>query len=389
MARSRYQKGSVVLYGNTWYGKYREDIIGPDGVTVRVQRRTRLGTKKEYPTKPLARRRLEQLLCRINAPEYRPGRVATVAEFAERWVTEILSKQKPPSRKSAASHLRAHIIPYLGKLRLDALGIENHQMFVTHLSGKIPSSKTIRNVLVTLSSMLSTAKDWGYICEGLNIGKLALPERSIKKEARSFTLEEGRRILAAATNPWRLMYALAGMAGMRAGEIMGLRAADVDIQRRLIHINQTAWCGQIQTAKTAVSEATLPIPDALHHMLTAYLATWHTNPLGLLFINKLGRAFTAERVVKKHLHPLLDALGIPRPGRCGFHAFRHMHTTMLVEGGASPKTAQRQLRHSDVRTTLQIYAHVVEDSHRRAVEKVSRKLVQVGPKTERGSQLIQ
>ena len=48
-----------------------------------------------------------------------------------------------------------------------------------------------------------------------------------------------------------------------------------------------------------------------------------------------------------------------------------MHTSLLLESGASPKVAQRQLRHSDARTTLGIYAHLVEDSHREAVEKMA------------------
>ena len=91
----------------------------------------------------------------------------------------------------------------------------------------------------------------------------------------------------------------------------------------------------------------------------------------LLFINKQGRLYTAEKVVKKRLRPLLKKLGIPH---AGFHAFRHMHTTLLLESGASPKVTQRQLRHANARTTLEVYAHVVEDSHRQAVERAAKYL---------------
>jgi integrase len=51
-----------------------------------------------------------------------------------------------------------------------------------------------------------------------------------------------------------------------------------------------------------------------------------------------------------------------------------MHSTLLVDSGASIKTAQRQLRHADARTTLDIYAHVVEPSHRKAVEEMAKYL---------------
>lgn len=69
-----------------------------------------------------------------------------------------------------------------------------------------------------------------------------------------------------------------------------------------------------------------------------------------------------------HLWTIPDALGIPR---CGLHAFRHTHTALLLDSGATPKVAQRQLRHSDARTTLEIYCHVVGDADREAVEKVA------------------
>ena len=84
------------------------------------------------------------------------------------------------------------------------------------------------------------------------------------------------------------------------------------------------------------------------------------------FISRYGRPFTPEQVVKKRLHPIRDRLGI---SRAGFHSFRHMHTTLLLESAAAPKVAQRQLRHANARTTLGVYAHVVEGTHREAVEK--------------------
>jgi len=382
LARRRYQKGSVILYGDVWYGKFRDDIIGADGKTVRVQRRVRLGEKKEYPTKRLAERRLEQELFRINAPEYRPGRVATVAEFAERWKIEILSKRKPSTREAAESHLAAHIIPYMGKLRMDAIGVEHQQSFVTNLSAKV-SRKTVLNIIGTLSSMLNTAKNWGYICEGLTLDRLVMPERGVKKEARCFSTDEVRRILATASNPFRLMFSIAALLGLRAGEVLGLRSEDVDLQNKLLHITQTAWYGTIQTAKNTGSETDLPIPEALAGMFKAYLKD---RPAGLLFINKRGRPFTAEKVVQKQLWPILDALKIPR---AGFHAFRHMHTSLLLQSGASPKVTQRQLRHSDARITLEIYGHLVEDSHRQAVEKLSSILVQSGPRMGEDGQWIQ
>jgi hypothetical protein len=62
MARKRYQKGQVFLSGKNkdkWIGRYREDVIGMDGITRRLRRDGILGTKRELPTKRLAQRRLD------------------------------------------------------------------------------------------------------------------------------------------------------------------------------------------------------------------------------------------------------------------------------------------------------------------------------------------
>jgi hypothetical protein len=182
MARKRYQRGSVSLIGKTWIGRYREDQIGMDGITRRIKRAVMLGTKKELPTKHLAERRLEVHLAPINAFTYRPGRMATIGEFAERWKTEVLSKRKASTIHGYESHLKIQIIPHLGKLSLDQLGVENQQTFVSRIAGTV-SRTTLRNVLATLSSMLTTAKNWGYTCERINLNKLVLPQREGKKRA--------------------------------------------------------------------------------------------------------------------------------------------------------------------------------------------------------------
>lgn len=58
--------------------------------------------------------------------------------------------------------------------------------------------------------------------------------------------------------------------------------------------------------------------------------------------------------------------------------FRY-HTSLLLETGASPTVAQAQLRHADPRVTLGVYAHIIGDSQRKAVERVSEVLAPLGP----------
>jgi integrase len=384
MARRRYQKGSVILRGSNWYGRYRESVIGPDGREVRIRRSVILGSKKEFPTKRLAERRLEIFIAPINSVSYRPGRVATLEEFAERWKVEILSKRKPSTIHAAESHLRNQILPFLGKIRLSELGTENQQMFVTRLSGTV-SRKTLLNVLGTLSSMLRTAQNWGYVSQAVSFSKLALPERSVREQAHRFSAEQVRAIIAMANGQYRVMFAIAAMTGLRAGEILGLQSRDFDFEGRLVHIRRSVWRGKPQTPKSVNSEAVLPIPDQLVEIVKPHIESLQ-NSIGWLFENSRGHLFIAENVVRQALVPILDALKIPR---CGFHAFRHTHTSLLLQSGAPVPVTQAQLRHSDPRVTIGIYGHVIGDDHREAVARVASLLDPNGPNVKPPTLLIQ
>ena len=164
-------------------------MIGADGVTRRVERSEILGSKTKIPTQRLALRRLEVLLARVNAPDYRPGRITTLAEFAERWKVTVLSQHKPSSQNAALSNLRCHILPQFGNVRLDALGKEAQQVFVTRLSRTV-SRKTARNVMDTLSAILRKAKQWGYVCEGVDFRTLQFAENAVRREPRFFSAKQ-------------------------------------------------------------------------------------------------------------------------------------------------------------------------------------------------------
>jgi hypothetical protein len=293
IARRRFQNGSVFLKGEWWYGRYRERFIDTAGNEQCVRRSARLGRKKDL-TKYEAKRALTAILGPSNAVSYRPGRIATVEEFSENWKREVLAKQEPSSIRSANSHLRCYILPFLGKVKLHELSVETQQGFVTRVGNKV-SRKTTLNVIATLSSMVSTAQNWGFTTEAIAVKKLAFPKRGMKYEAQCFTVDELRRILAAASNPWRVLYCILTMEGLRAGEALGLQWHDIDLDRRSLNIRRSAWCGKIKTAKNESSETVLPIPEPLVELPRQYRQDWQPNPAGFLFATRNGRPAILEQ----------------------------------------------------------------------------------------------
>ena len=77
---------------------------------------------------------------------------------------------------------------------------------------------------------------------------------------------------------------------------------------------------------------------------------------------------TVVNLYNRVLAPACDRI---KELRVSWHSFRHTHATLLAESGESMKTAQAQLGHSDLETTLKIYTHAIPASQRRAVETMS------------------
>jgi integrase len=68
-------------------------------------------------------------------------------------------------------------------------------------------------------------------------------------------------------------------------------------------------------------------------------------------------------------------------GEGQWHQFRHVHSSLLHDLGVPAKVAQQQLGHASVQTTLNIYTHVIPETHRSAIEDLERVLFPSVPKS--------
>ena len=368
MARRRYQKGSLVPNrgiptNGLWKGRWREDVMQPDGTIKRPYKWEVLGIIRDYPTRKLALRALEARLSTINSPTYRARPTATFAEFASRWDATVLSQHKPSTQSSTRSQLRRWLLPGLGNCALKDLDGQKLQAFVSACKCK---PKTIRNLVATLRMMWTNARAWGYVAHDPFDG-LVLPKTGLVK-ALTFSLEDTKHIVGSASEPYWTFYSILAETGIRGGEICALRVADLDLENAVIHVCQSVWRGQVQTVKSRKGNRRFPISAELVERLRAYLRTWRPNSLGLLFVTGNGTLWDHSLVRKRKFHPLLRKLGIPQ---CGFHAFRHGNATLLDQIGAPMAVRLNRLGHAEAQTTMG-YTHAVSADERRIADELGR-----------------
>lgn len=386
MARRRYQKGQLWLVGNTWVGRWREDVL-VDGVRKRVRRQEPVGTTKDYPTKRLAQRALDDRLSHVNKITYRPMPTAKFADFVHGWEMKVLTQFGRSTAINYRTHLRKHLVPFFGEYAMKDITPELVQNFI---SQSRVSPKTTRNVIITLQSCWSTARAWGYVSHDL-MGGVSLP--TVKRVQRFFfSQQDVQAIVAAAKEPKRTFYGLAAETGLRAGELCGLSVDDFDLERGLLQVRQSAWRGKLGDPKTKESIRVVELsPQACAHV-RKYLQSWRPNQSRLLFATANGTPWDQNMLLKRHFKPLLKALVISAPRGTGFHAFRHANATLMNSFGASLKLRQQRLGHVDGSpVTESVYTHVVSEDGRRVAAQLGDAvwgvLDAIGRKKENGSRV--
>jgi integrase len=388
--KRRFQKGTFVKRNGNWVGMWRVDVLQPDGTIKREQRSKTFVDLSERAARAAFQPILDSVNAVSGATPPVPKRAGTLNSIIREWREQVAGTLKLSTRKSVESHLRRHIEPLLGDCTLPELTPKRLQAFVTTLSntrmanGEKRSRKTIENILLTLSSIFSSARVWGYVIPKVSLSDLSLPQDT-PRQSRFFVLRDMQRMVRAADEPLGTICFILSVTGMRIGEVLALRVQDLDFHRKLINVRCSTYAGQIGTPKSKASVGDLPMPPALESRVRRYLSSRHyrKNDLGLLFVNRRGRPYSANKLREKKLRPLLAKLRIPL---AGFHAFRHAVASELIDSGAPITVVQAQLRHSDPRITLGLYGHVIPQSQRDAVGSLAARLANKQRRTR--SQLL-
>jgi integrase len=361
MARRRYQRGHLRLRGKkkkVWVAMWLEDTILPNGSTQRIRKAEVLGTLQDYKTRRLAERALEQRLSEVNSLTYKPRPTATFREFAQKWQKDVLTQFKPSTGPADRSRIKMHLLPEFGDLCMKDVTAQHIQAMIARKQKQL-SAKSIRNLVATLRMMWTQARAWGYTQHDPFFG-LVLPERGLLNE-RFLSLEEMKRVIETAPEPYKTYYWILAETGVRAGEIGALPVRNLLLEQGAIKIAQSVWHGKIQTVKSVKGNRLCEISPQLVQHLRQYLRQWHPNQLGLLFATSNGTPWDTDVVRKRKLYPLLEKLGIER---CGFHVFRHGNETVMDQESVPMAIRQSRLGHSDARTTM-LYTHVASEDGRK------------------------
>lgn len=189
------------------------------------------------------------------------------------------------------------------------------------------------------------------------------------KERKALTLEQQKAyLLACESQKYGLLYILALSTGLRMGEIIGLKWKYVDFQNKTLQVVETIKYSTVYNSdgskhkehvvkapKSDKSKRFVPLPNFL---ITRLKELKLQSTSKYVFATSGNTPLNQGNINRGHTAICTRAGMEPIP----FHCLRHTYATRLLEAGENFKTLQELLGHADITTTMNIYAHVQEDT---------------------------
>jgi integrase len=386
--RRRFQTGRVYKRGVKWVGSYRDSQANPE--TGKRTRRT-VTFPDSVTSERAARSALQPYLDRVNIAPPAPKKAGkTLFELIEQWKEQIIPNRKDGGARASLSHIRTYIAPQLGETPLRELNLSLHQAFVTAVGQRASRRKTVENVYGTFTSILNKGRKWGYQIPDVRREDVEFPvDKKPQDQIFFFDADTAAQVINVSVQPFKLMCLIAALCGLRIGEVTALKLASLDFKRKQIHVLAALdyKTRKETTPKSENSAAPVYMPELLAKHLREWLHKHYTpNADGYLFINRKGKPYLSDNVVRSGVHRAMHKLGIvtPKGVHLGIHCFRHGVTTELLEAGTPIHVVTRLMRHADSKVTLDHYAHIVGNAERLASERLSRK---IGVQLESGPEL--
>ena len=335
------------------------------------KRRSRqIGTKGQFPTKANAWSAVKQL----ENPQESQGKVvsteATLNMLVEQYRAERMPK-RADTRRSYEVWLGNHILPRWGDRPLAELQARPVELWLDSLVLAPKSKAHIRGLLRILWDFAMWRGDMPTQRNPMELVAVKSASKR-KRQPRSLTVEEFQKLVNHLEEPFRTMALLCCCLGLRISECLALKWSDVDWINGRVTVERGIVCQNVDDVKTAQSRKKLAInPELLDAIKSWKQATQFSSSEDWMFASpvQIGRLpWSYDQVWRKYQNAA-DKAGI---GRLGTHSLRHTYRSWLDSVGTPVGVQQKLMRHSDIRTTMNVYGDAASAEMAEAHGKVVR-----------------
>ena len=273
------------------------------------------------------------------------------------------------SFEKAESTVKKHLIPYFQAIPLDKITTYDiDQLYAQKLQAGLANA-TVKIMHNILSKAFQKALKWGLIKKNPVVD--TTPPSIKKKRKQIWSVEEAKTFLEVCEQEdYLIPFLLALFTGMRRGEILALRWKNVDLNKGVIHVEESLARTKaeglfVKEVKTSHSKRDVFLSPSLREALATYKLQQEEYPMNLVFPSKNGTYLEPRNLLRKY-KVLIKKAKVPY---IPFHNLRHTHATILMRMGENPKVVSERLGHARVGITLDIYSHTNEEMQKKTAER--------------------
>jgi integrase len=301
-----------------------------------------------------------------------PSPTLSVNALAEQWIHTRSGVLAPNTLAVVEVDLRLRIAPVLGDTSANEVTRQRVEELVADLIRQGASVRMVRGAVSTLRRLLQAAVDWGLIANNpARRVRLPAPETHTRQaHERVLSMAELSVLVSSCRGSLRTETMVRAMAeaGLRRGEVIGLRWEDVDLAGRRVHVRRSVSdVHGLRRERTTKGKRSRRV--AISEGLVERLDKWRTRSgderaTGYVWPGTAGQPMNAHspnqslaRVLRRA--GLTDSDGVPLVTP---HGLRHTAASLMLAAGVPLIVVSRQLGHANPNVAAQVYAHLLADS---------------------------
>ena len=336
-----------------------------------------------------AKRRLGEIL---KAGEKSASKRLTFEAYGKWWLENCAKGSiKDSTYQEYEAAMKNHLNPVFGSKPLAKIGRKEVKELIARKKKEGLSSSTIRNILAPLRGMYNEAieNEDAHFNPASNLGKIN--KKQPGAPINPLTREEVGILLEKAEEKTPDLYPLllcAARTGIRQGELIALKGADIDFHGRFIEVNRTLSRGKLTSPKSGKTrrvdmsgQLTAVLQDLLSKRKALALRKEIEKPSGerrgaaevtgeimegWLFTTPIGTQLNPSNL-RKAFNRLLELAELRR---VRFHDLRHSFASLLIQQAESLAYIRDQLGHHSIQITVDTYGHLVPGGNRQAVDRL-------------------
>jgi len=322
------------------------------------------GLRTDRKQKADAEKKRDSFIDKIEAGDYSDVKKITVAGWLKKYLTVYCASKAQTTIDGYRTYIEGHIIPAIGNHKLAGLKPIHLQQFYNSEREKNYSGKTILQEHHILHRAFRKAVADGLIarnpCNGVDPPQLEDFKPAIYTEKQYKTLLDKLK-----GHKMEVVILLAGMCGLRRGELLGLTWNDIDLKAGVVNIERsivaTSKGPETKSPKSKTSVRTVAIPDAILPRLR------ELRRIGKIYAREDGKDYHPGSLSKR----FSDFLKVNKLPHMRLHDLRHFNATMMLRHGVTEREASARLGHSDLLMTKK-YQHIVQDMDKMSANKLNK-----------------